>query len=763
MSNDQRKAVLAAILVVLSGFAALTGLLLVVPSFVAAQETFQNQRDPTACAAFGNNWTSCANAFASENAYAYANDSASEGVVAYRSNTGACGGSPLNCAKTRTWDGTVWGSELELSAAGSAVRGTRVVWDPQSDSTEHWIVVYEDDGTLDVYYCSAPGSCSLNLTDAGDLWAAAPGDHSKPYDIAYEATSRDLLLVYEIDVADATRDLAYRTFSRTTLTWSAEQYLDHADVVSTNPVIAWVELAMSVDAGTNNIGLLFFDTTNDDALLTTWKGNGWRAGAHEAVCSTTVTRTDSMGGTIAAEGLSGEYLALCGNGEDSAAYTTWTEASGWSAPTTFDPNSVALNDLRWFASYPRSGSDEIMILYSDDLKDTLASRWSGSALGTWTTLATDSQAGKRRPMGFAWNPDQSATEDGLVVYDINVAGSAAYRTWDNGLASWTTQATFAASGTHRWVEVVGNPNNETLKAKVFLLDDAAFDILSYNWTGSGAPTGQFTISPDTTTRNFEMWESAWGPALPGKNDTAWRNFGFSLNATDTVNTVEIGVEWFRDNVGPILNVTISWDGGTTWAAVQVATNKSTDDNALQFLNFTSAVSWTPSMLSDANLRARAGTNESGGRLDHLVVRVGFTTAAPGCDALTVTTSDPAGQLWFNETIEPDGLPLTTQVNVSASSQDATTPALRVTNDGPGTCDITIRLMSDPGTGRSMKFNTTNNAPWPSDATKEVPLDPSSVTVCTGVGPGGTCDIWLWADFENALGGQTLADVRVENV
>ena len=135
----------------------------------------------------------------------------------------------------------------------------------------------------------------------------------------------------------------------------------------------------------------------------------------------------------------------------------------------------------------------------------------------------------------------------------------------------------------------------------------------------------------------------------------------------------------------------------------------------------------------------------------------------GCDALSVTTSDPAGQLWFNVTVEPDGIPFTTQVNVSASFQTGVTPALSVTNDGSGTCDITIRLTSNPGTGRSMKFNTTNSAPWPADVSKEVPLDPSSVTVCSSVVSGGTCDIWLWADYENALSGQTLADVRVETI
>ncbi|MFQ5919186.1 MAG: hypothetical protein ACE5I4_03965 [Thermoplasmata archaeon] len=150
-------------------------------------------------------------------------------------------------------------------------------------------------------------------------------------------------------------------------------------------------------------------------------------------------------------------------------------------------------------------------------------------------------------------------------------------------------------------------------------------------------------------------------------------------------------------------------------------------------------------------------------LELKLVAVHIKDAPVGCEALSVVTSDPAGQLWFNESVEPDGIPFTTQVNVSASFQGAATPALNVTNDGTGTCDITIRLMNDPGPGRSLKFNTTNDAPWPSDASQEVPLDPSSVVVCSSVLSGGTCDIWLWVDYENALGGQSVPDVRVQSL
>ena len=113
---------------------------------------------------------------------------------------------------------------------------------------------------------------------------------------------------------------------------------------------------------------------------------------------------------------------------------------------------------------------------------------------------------------------------------------------------------------------------------------------------------------------------------PGKNDTAWRNFGFVLNDSDLINSVEIGVEWFRNNTAPILNVTLSWDGGLTWATNQTATNRSADDDLVEFLDFTSATAWNASKLRDARLRVRVGTNASGTRLDYVTVRVNLNTA-----------------------------------------------------------------------------------------------------------------------------------------
>ncbi|MEE9236334.1 MAG: hypothetical protein V3U52_00885 [Thermoplasmata archaeon] len=116
-----------------------------------------------------------------------------------------------------------------------------------------------------------------------------------------------------------------------------------------------------------------------------------------------------------------------------------------------------------------------------------------------------------------------------------------------------------------------------------------------------------------------------GPLLPGKNDTAWFDFGYDLSPADNVSRVETGIEWYRTSPEPVLNVAVSWDNGLTWATNQTATNRSTDDDTVEWLDFTSATAWNASKLSDANLRVRVGTNASGARLDYVTVRVNFDT------------------------------------------------------------------------------------------------------------------------------------------
>lgn len=140
--------------------------------------------------------------------------------------------------------------------------------------------------------------------------------------------------------------------------------------------------------------------------------------------------------------------------------------------------------------------------------------------------------------------------------------------------------------------------------------------------------------------------------VPSSADTAWRGYGFALNQTDTVSRVEVGIEWHRRDAVPALNVTVSWDGGTTWAANQTASNKSADDDTVEWLNFTSATSWDASKLSDANFRVRVGTNATGARLDYVSVRVNFDRAP---SVTNFRLEDGAGTTQAGQQLDVDAL------------------------------------------------------------------------------------------------------------
>ncbi len=163
-----------------------------------------------------------------------------------------------------------------------------------------------------------------------------------------------------------------------------------------------------------------------------------------------------------------------------------------------------------------------------------------------------------------------------------------------------------------------------------------------------------------------------------------------------------------------------------------------------------SVVWAATSLSGSHSFQLRGQSEQGTpAIDTTYPRTLFVldleTGAATCDALTVVTSDPNGQLWFNETVEPDGLPWTTQNDVPASFQDGTTPALRVTNDASIACDISVKLMTDAPSGATLKGDTDNN---PVGATT-IPTDPSTYVACSAVAASGTCDIWLWTDYLDA--------------
>ena len=180
------------------------------------------------------------------------------------------------------------------------------------------------------------------------------------------------------------------------------------------------------------------------------------------------------------------------------------------------------------------------------------------------------------------------------------------------------------------------------------------------------------------------------PALPGLNDSAWKDLGFTLSTSDFITSVDVGVEWFRTTAVPILNVTVSWDGGLSWATNQTATNKSADDDTLEFLDFTSATAWTATKLNDANLRVRVGTNASGPRLDYVTVRV--TSIVELTFSEQMTGADYRVVLTYQDTADPTTASLSEwSVTEGRATYDASASGLTALLSGPTFIGYEFRL------------------------------------------------------------------------
>jgi ABC-type transport system substrate-binding protein len=106
-------------------------------------------------------------------------------------------------------------------------------------------------------------------------------------------------------------------------------------------------------------------------------------------------------------------------------------------------------------------------------------------------------------------------------------------------------------------------------------------------------------------------------------------------ASTTIISVELGIEAYSSVSDSSVNVTVSWDGGTSWAPEKSVSLPTTDPNRVTWLSFTEATTWNPIKLSDTNFRARiTATFVTPGKisLDWIPLRIIFEgSASPKID------------------------------------------------------------------------------------------------------------------------------------
>ncbi|MBI5227157.1 right-handed parallel beta-helix repeat-containing protein, partial [Candidatus Micrarchaeota archaeon] len=467
--------------------------------------------------------------------------SASDAIIAYRSNTGACDGVALNCPKISFWNSTSngsWGPEIELPTASSPVREAVVKYSPLNDRIV--LVTLSDDGNLDAYVCA--NNCTdpnaWNVTNnVGQVWSSAPATHTRRYDFDFQSATGTLVLVYAIESADESQDLAYRALPTNTLNFSdtTEQYINDTGH-DTDIVYTWVSMDRNSSASSNELIMAAVDSTNSDVNAWVWDGSSWNN-------QTEISSSYSMTG---AEGMAVRYAADGSKGMVVASDTTTTQddinASYWDGASwnSADVGSMAtiLSNVQIITLKADPQSDDLQLATVTGLNELSTAYWSGSAWNVTKSVDSFIDSTGQRVFDFEWNQTGST---GILVWDTDGAGSTLSYQVCSPDCGTTTNTVSTYDGTGAWVGLYRNP---TLTDNVGILGGRLndnFDIGSFLWNGTNISqySNDSTITADTTVATFEGFTIGFAPVsscrlihISGNYNATSNMVGAPINATE---------------------------------------------------------------------------------------------------------------------------------------------------------------------------------------------------------------------------------------
>mgnify|MGYP000131031070 CR=1 FL=1 len=335
----------------------------------------------------------------------------------------------------------------------------------------------------------------------------------RPFDLAYESVSGDLLVAYWIDSGANRQRIGYRTFGPGLL--SSQQYL----VLPNQDRVMWIQLYPI--PGTDQILLLALNTTLD-LYAAFWNGSGFSA---VTMLHDNLQTASSQCFDAAFESLSGEGLVIyCSNGHHYPKYRRWNGIT-WSAEMELP--SVGATQ-RWFRLVPDPASDKILMGCLDNAQDINVSLWNGNAWSAVQELETNACFSEVRTFDIAFEPQGTRA---LIAYPDNWNDKLRYRVW-NGSA---------------WSAEVWGPNladdpticglfTGLVPGEIFVLcqvDGLSLKFMRWNGTALSAPEdlvtaveswgtqGFMVAMPAAPRKRFVDVSSAAGFGLQTSSDPEW--------------------------------------------------------------------------------------------------------------------------------------------------------------------------------------------------------------------------------------------------
>ncbi len=367
----------------------------------------------------------------------------------------------------RTWNGLDWAGERSANSVGGTTRWAVLRAHPSK--AEAILGVLDMSGHLNaqVWDGDSWGTVVELTTDIGPSNSAYRG-----FDIAYEQSSGDAIIVYQNKVNDP----LYRIWNGTS--WSAPATLD----LPTSNIPVWIALASK--PGSDEIVVMALDL-GSDVTAAVWNGSSW---GNTITLESTATVFDMEPMAIAYEYASGRAMVIWGDfAAHTSQYRLWNGTS-WGAegqvPSTWD-NPV------WIRLASDPSGNTIAMGELDWALDINVNIWDGSSWGTNSEIETKVETIVSRCFDVAF---EQSGDQAVVAWAASNDHTLLYSTWSSG-TGWSSPVSGPDMGNDiQIVQLRADPNSAEIMLGT-ITDD--WDVQLTLWTGSswGTPLEVDTSAP----------------------------------------------------------------------------------------------------------------------------------------------------------------------------------------------------------------------------------------------------------------------------
>jgi len=419
--------------------------------------------------------------------------------MAYMSNTGT---NTVNSPKYRVYHSSngSTGAEQELPTSGSALRQIKLKWSPVS--TKCAVITLSADGWLDADLSNNCYSSAVSWTTTnnfGSVRSSSGNFHYRPFDMAFESTTGNLIVAWGENNTDATKDIAYISVPTATLslTGLTVNYINTVAAAS-DMNYTWVSLITRVGTtcvSCNSVLLFGLERSLNDAYFVAWDGTTFENETRTIVEASAL----GEGGAVALRNSTGlEALAVVSNigtaGQvNSRVYNFNTGVVVNLANVDYGTGTTNHMSVRC-DTLNNNGCLAASIDGTQDLNSIHVANTNTVTLQTTEDINVDYDGS--RVADFAWNGSNGTA---IRIWGTTT-GQLDYRRVTVP-DTWAAQSSFTLGGLQSWVQCKTNPTaGDYLAALCLVIYGAGTttpDTGLISWLGgSDAPKDNTTLTTD---------------------------------------------------------------------------------------------------------------------------------------------------------------------------------------------------------------------------------------------------------------------------